>query len=41
MLEGLELVKLAVPTNDERPPQEIFGVLRKALLAHFADVDSK
>jgi hypothetical protein len=41
MLEVLELVKLTVPTNDDRRPQEIFGVLRKALLAHFADVDSK
>ena len=41
MLEVLELVKLTVPTNDERPPQEIFGVMRKALLAHFAEVDSK
>jgi hypothetical protein len=26
-----------VPTNDERPPQEIFGVLRKALLALSAE----
>ena len=41
MLEGLELVTLTAPTNDERPPQEIFGVMRKALLAHFAEVDSK
>ena len=37
MLEVLELVKRTVPTNDERLPQEIFGVLRKALLAHFAE----
>ena len=35
MLEVLELVKRTVPTNDERPPAEIFGVMRKALLAHF------
>src|SRR5262249_29887546 len=41
MLEMLELVKRTVPTNDDRPPQEIFGVMRKALLAHFAEVDSK
>jgi hypothetical protein len=42
MLEVLELVKRTGPTNDERPPQEIFGVMRKALLAHFAEVmDSK
>ena len=37
LLEVLELVKRTVPTNDERPPQEIFGVMRKALLAHFAE----
>jgi hypothetical protein len=42
MLEVLDLVKRTVPTNDERPPQEIFQVMRKALLAHFAEpVDSK
>ena len=35
MLEVLELVKRTVPANDERPPAEIFGVMRKALLAHF------
>jgi hypothetical protein len=35
MLEVLELVKRTVPTNDERPPEEIFGVIREALLAHF------
>ena len=34
LLEVLELVKRTVPTNDERPPQEIFGVMRKALLEH-------
>jgi hypothetical protein len=35
MLEVLDLVKRTVPTNDERPPQEIFGVMKRALLAHF------
>jgi hypothetical protein len=35
MLEVLELVKRTVPTNDERPPEEIFGVMKRALLAHF------
>jgi hypothetical protein len=35
MLEVLELVKRTVPTNDERPPEEIFGVMKAALLAHF------
>jgi hypothetical protein len=28
MLEVLELVKRTVPTNDERPPAEIFGVMK-------------
>jgi hypothetical protein len=31
----LGLVKRMVPTNDERPPEEIFGVMKQALLAHF------
>ena len=35
MLEVLELVKRTVPTNDERPPAEIFGVIKKALMEHF------
>jgi hypothetical protein len=37
MLEVLELVKRTVPFNDERPPEEIFGVMKQALLAHFRD----
>ena len=36
MLEVLELVKRTVPTNDDRPPEEIFGVMKAALMAHFA-----
>jgi hypothetical protein len=35
MLEVLELVKRTVPTNDDRPPEEIFGVMKAALLEHF------
>ena len=35
LLQLLELVKRTVPTNDDRPPEEIFGVMREALLAHF------
>jgi hypothetical protein len=35
MLEVLELVKRTVPTNDERPPAEIFGVMKRALMEHF------
>jgi hypothetical protein len=38
MLEVLELVKRTVPTNDERPPEEIFGVMKQALLAHFRQI---
>src|SRR5262245_57767763 len=42
MLEVLELLKRTVLTNDDRPPAEIFGVMRAALLAHFAEpADSK
>jgi hypothetical protein len=42
MLEVLELVKRTIPTDSDRPPEEVFGVMRKALLAHFAEVvDSK
>jgi hypothetical protein len=36
LMRVLELLKRTVPSNDDRPPAEIFGVLRKALLAHFA-----
>jgi hypothetical protein len=38
MLEVLELVKRTVPTNDERPPAEIMGVIKTALLKHFEEV---
>ena len=38
MLEVLELVKRTVPTNDERPPVEIMGVIKTALLKHFEEV---
>ena len=37
MLDVLELVRRTVPTNDDRPPEEIFGVMREALLAHFRE----
>jgi hypothetical protein len=36
MLEVLELLKRTVPKNDDRPPAEIFGVIREALMQHFA-----
>jgi hypothetical protein len=35
LLQLLELVKRTVPTNDDRPPEEIFGVMKQVLLAHF------
>jgi len=35
MLEVLELVKRTVPTNDERPPAEIFAVMKAALMENF------
>jgi hypothetical protein len=38
MLEVLELVKRTIPTNGDKPPEEIFGVLKKALMAHFAEL---
>jgi hypothetical protein len=38
MLEILELVKRTVPTIDERPSEEIFGVMKHALLAHFRQI---
>jgi hypothetical protein len=41
MLEVLELVKRTVPTNDERPPAEIFAVMKAALMEHFRDHPEK
>jgi hypothetical protein len=37
MLDVLELVKRTVPTNDDSPPEQIFGIMREALLAHFRE----
>jgi hypothetical protein len=37
MLEVLELVKRTIPTNSDSAPGEVFEVIRKALLAHFAE----
>jgi hypothetical protein len=37
LMQVLELLKRTVPSNDDRRPGEISEVLRKALLAHFAD----
>jgi hypothetical protein len=37
MLEVLELVKRTIPTNSDSAPSEVFEVIRKALLARFAE----
>jgi hypothetical protein len=37
IVELLELIRRTIPSNSDRPPEEVFGVIRKALLAHFAD----
>jgi hypothetical protein len=37
LVDVLELVKRTIPTNSDRPAEEIFGVMKAALLAHFAD----
>jgi hypothetical protein len=37
LMSVLELLKRTVPSNDDQPPSEIFAILRKALLQHFAD----
>jgi hypothetical protein len=39
LMSVLELLKRTVPSNDDRPPAEIFDVLRKALLEHFREKD--
>jgi hypothetical protein len=39
MLEVLELVKRTIPTNSDSAPEEVFGVIRRALLAHFAETE--
>jgi hypothetical protein len=37
MLQVLEAIKRTLPTNSDNPPAEVFDVIRKALLAHYAD----
>jgi hypothetical protein len=39
MLEVLELVKRTIPSDSDRLAEEVFGVMKKALLAHFAEVE--
>src|SRR5262245_1371040 len=40
LMDVLELVKRTVPKNDDRPPAEIMGVMRDALLAHFREQEA-
>lgn len=37
LFDVLELLKRTIPTNSDRPPGEVFEVVKKALLAHFSD----
>jgi len=37
MLQVLESIKRTIPTNSDSPPAEVFEVIRKALLAHYAE----
>jgi hypothetical protein len=40
MLGLLELVKSTIPSNDQSPPKEIFGIMQEALLEHFRQGDA-
>jgi hypothetical protein len=37
LMQVLEQIKRTIPSNSDAPPAEVFEVIRKALLAHFAD----
>jgi hypothetical protein len=37
LMPVLDLIKRTIPSNSDTPPSEVFGVIRKALLEHFAD----
>ncbi|MCP1969913.1 MULTISPECIES: hypothetical protein [Bradyrhizobium] len=37
--EVLNLIRRTIPTDDNSPPQVIFGILRQALLLHFREVE--
>jgi hypothetical protein len=37
LVDLLELIQRSTPSNSDRPPEEVFEVVRKALLAHFAE----
>jgi hypothetical protein len=38
LVDVMELIRRTIPSNSDRPPQEIFGVLRDALRAHFSQL---
>jgi hypothetical protein len=37
MLQVLESIKRVIPSNSDSPPAEVFEVIRKALLTHYAE----
>jgi hypothetical protein len=37
LMSVLDLLKRTIPSSSDMPPAEIFGILKKALLEHFAD----
>jgi hypothetical protein len=37
LMQVLEQIKRTIPSNSDTPPAEVFGVIRKALLLHFAE----
>jgi hypothetical protein len=41
LLDVLELIQRTIPSNSDKPPAEIFGVIREALLAHFREQEAR
>jgi hypothetical protein len=41
LMSVLELVKSAIPSNDQSPPREIFGIMKAALLQYFRQKDDE
>jgi hypothetical protein len=37
LVDLLEMVRRSIPTNSDKPPEKIFGVMKAALLAHFRE----
>ena len=40
LMSVLDLLKRTVPSNDDRPPAEIFTVIKEALLQHFRETEN-